>query len=230
MYFQKFPYTFYSLDDGKSAQLIQNILIRNKINDEVKNSFVLYDEYDVKDGETPEILAFKFYGDSNLHWLILQMNEILDPRFDWPLDTRRFNDYLNSKYNDINGIDHYEDSSGDQINGNVTLNASVFNNYDVGDVVYNLSSKGIGFITSAPTSTSRIVTVTEGGFKSSNQISDNILGTNKTTITSTTSITGTPVTFYTTEDRANEAKRRIRVLKPQFVSAVISEFDEKITE
>ena len=226
MYFQTFPYTLYTLDNYKSAQSIQNLLMRVKVSDSVKNNLVMYDEYDVIDGDTPEIVAFKFYNNTNLHWLILQMNEILDPRFDWPMDTLRFQAYLNSKYSDINGIDHYEDSSGDQINGNVTLNASVFNNYNVGDVVYNLSSKGVGFITSAPTSTSRIVTVTGGGFKSSNQISDNILGTNKTTITSTTSITGTPVTFYTTEDRANEAKRRIRILKPQFVSFVVNEFEQ----
>ena len=229
MYFQKFPYTFYTLDDRKTTQVIQNILIRNKINDEVKNSFVLYDEYDVRDGDTPEILAYKFYGDSNLHWLILQMNEILDPRFDWPLDTVKFQDYLNSKYPDIDGIDHYEDSNQNPINGNVILNASVFNNYNVGDVVYNLSSKGIGFITTS-SSASLIVTVTEGGFKAGNEISNKIVGTNQATITSTTSITGTPVTFYVAEDRANEAKRRVRILKPQFVSAIVAEFDRKIVE
>ena len=157
------------------------------------------------------------------------MNEILDPRFDWPLDTRKFQDYLNSKYPDINGIDHYEDSNENQINGNVILNASVFNNFNVGDVVYNLSSKGIGYITSS-SSTSIIVTTTEGGFKAGNLISNNIMGTSQATITSTTSITGTPVTFYIAEDRANEAKRRVRILKPQFVSAIIAEFDRKIAE
>lgn len=229
MYFQKFPYTFYTLDDRKTTQLIQNILIRNKITDDIKNSFVMYDEYDVRDGDTPEILAYKFYGDSNLHWLVLQMNEILDPRFDWPLDTRKFQDYLNSKYPDIDGIDHYEDSNENQINGNVILNASIFNNFNVGDVVYNLSSKGIGYITSS-SSTSIIVTTTEGGFKAGNLISNNIMGTSQATITSTTSITGTPVTFYIAEDRANEAKRRVRILKPQFVSAIIAEFDRKIAE
>ena len=229
MYFQKFPYTFYTLDDRKTTQLIQNILIRNKITDDIKNSFVMYDEYDVRDGDTPEILAYKFYGDSNLHWLVLHMNEILDPRFDWPLDTRKFQDYLNSKYPDINGIDHYEDSNENTINGNVILNASVFNNFNVGDVVYNLSSKGIGYITSS-SSTSIIVTTTEGGFKAGNLISNNIMGTSQATITSTTTITGTPVTFYIAEDRANEAKRRVRILKPQFVSAIIAEFDRKIAE
>ena len=95
--------------------------------------------------------------------------------------------------------------------------------------MYNLSSKGIGYITSS-SSTSIIVTTTEGGFKAGNLISNNIMGTSQATITSTTTITGTPVTFYIAEDRANEAKRRVRILKPQFVSAIIAEFDRKIAE
>lgn len=230
MYFEKFPYTLYSLDDGKSAQVIQNILIRNKIIDSVKNNFSVIDEYDIKDGDTPEILAHRFYGDPNLHWLILQMNEILDPRFDWPLDTPRLRDHLNSKYSDINNIDHYEDENERSINGNVLINAGVFENYNRGDVIYNLSSGGVGYITSSLSNTSIIVTVTDGGFKTGNQISNRITGTSKTTITSTTAITGTPVTYAIAEDRANELKRRIRVLKPQYVSSVVKEFDEKIAE
>lgn len=230
MYFQKFPYTLYSLDDGKSGQIIQNILIRNKILESVKTNFSLYDEYDIKDGDTPEIIAYKFYGDSNLHWLVLHMNEILDPRFDWPLDYAKFTDYLSSKYTDVNNIDHYEDENENQINGNVILEASVFDNYNVGDVVYNHSSAGVGYITSSPTETSKIVTVTEGGFKTGNEISNNITGTNKTTLTSTTTITGTPVTYFIAEDRANELKRRIKILRPEFAAAVVAEFDKKIAE
>ena len=226
MYFQTFPYTFYTLDNYKSAQLIQNILMRVKINDSIKSNLVMFDEYDIIDGDTPEIIAFKFYNNTNLHWLILHMNEILDPRFDFPLDTLKFKSYVSSKYSDINGIDYYEDSNENQINGNVTINASSFNNFNVGDVVYNLSSKGIGFITSSLSASSKIITVTEGGFKTSNEVSNNIMGTNSANLTSTTTITGTAVTFLETEDRANEAKRRIRILKPQFVSFVVKEFEQ----
>ena len=230
MYFQKFPYTLYSLDDGKSGQLIQNILLRNKILDAVKNNYSVYDEYDIKDGDTPEILAYKFYGDSNLHWLILHMNEILDPRFDWPLDSQKLQDHLNSKYSDINNIDHYEDDNENQINGNVIINADLFENFSDGDVVYNLSSKGVGYITSSLSETSKIITVTEGGFKAGNKVSNYISGVSKTTLTSTTPITGTPVTFFIAEDRLNEAKRRIKILRAEFVASVVADFDRNIAE
>ena len=85
MYFQKFPQTFYSLDNRASVQVVTNFLLRSVFPDEIKNNFTAFDEYDVRDGETPENLAFELYGDTNLHWIILHANEILDPRFDWPL-------------------------------------------------------------------------------------------------------------------------------------------------
>ena len=85
MYFEKFPTTFYTLDDQKTVQIVRNIFLRLNINENIKNNLSLYDEYDVLDGETPEIVADKFYKNPQSHWLILHMNDILDPRFDWPL-------------------------------------------------------------------------------------------------------------------------------------------------
>ena len=87
MYFQNFPITYYSLDDTSTAQVVTNIALRIKLSDELKNNLALYDEYDIKDGETPEMVADKFYSNPLLHWLVLHTNDILDARFDWPLDS-----------------------------------------------------------------------------------------------------------------------------------------------
>ena len=54
MYFKSFPYTYYSLDDASTVQVVTNITSRAVLSDEVKNNLSLYDEYDIKDGETPE--------------------------------------------------------------------------------------------------------------------------------------------------------------------------------
>ena len=83
MYFRSFPVTYYTNDDKSTVQILQNLLLRNVVDQEIKDNFSLFDEYDIKDGDTPEILAFNLYGDSNLHRLILHYNENLDPRFDW---------------------------------------------------------------------------------------------------------------------------------------------------
>ncbi len=75
----------------------------------------MYDTYDVKEGETPEMIADKLYDDPELHWVVLMVNDITDRYHDWPMDSGQFQDYLNDKYSDINATHHYEiaQSSGD---------------------------------------------------------------------------------------------------------------------
>lgn len=128
MYFSKFPVTLYSLDDKASVQTVRNILLRNKINDDVKNNFAIYDEYDVLDGETPEIVAHKFYGNAQLHWLVLHMNDILDPRFDWPMNTLNLYNYSVAKYANVNAAHHFINANGDIVNS-TAAGATPVSNY-----------------------------------------------------------------------------------------------------
>jgi len=55
------------------------------------------------------------YGDSELHWIILIVNDITDRYHQWPMNFSQFNEYLNDKYSNPDGIHHYEttQSSGD---------------------------------------------------------------------------------------------------------------------
>jgi len=230
MYFQKFPQTYYSLDDRVSVQTVTNLLLRIVFTQELKDNLSVYDQYDVSDGETPEMVAYKVYGDSTLHWLVMHLNEVYDPRYDWLLETENFNNYVLSKYGDPNGIHHYEDSNQNIVSGNLALSASVFTNYNPGSVVNNLTGFGQGYVTSAPSGSTIIVTATKGGFKSGDVISNSIMGYFKTTVTDTSIISGTAVTNYLYEERLNESKRRINILKPQYVQSVIKEFDSKISQ
>jgi hypothetical protein len=228
VYFQKFPKTFYTLDNIATVQVVTNILQRVVVTQELQNNFSVYDEYDITDSDTPENLAYQLYGDSQFHWIILHFNNILDPRFDWPQTTNNLVRYVESKYTDINGIHHYEDLNQKEINGNVILNALAFNDIDAGDAIINLSQDGIGFITSKPSASSIVVTTTKGGFKTGNQIA---LSTNNlitASITSTSIISGIPVTNYIYEDRENESKRRIKLLKPQFIETIVRDFESKM--
>ena len=106
---------------GKTVQVIPHIT------DEIKNNYSVYDEYDIQDGETPEILSSKIYGNSEYHWLILHMNEIIDPRYDWPLSTFNLIKYCQSKYTNINGTHHYENTTGDWVNSTASGAVSVSN-------------------------------------------------------------------------------------------------------
>lgn len=100
--------------DGKTT-LMKDIFRRVKIKSNAKNNIVDYDYYDVQDGEAPEIIAYKYYGDAQLHWTILVMNDIIDYYHDWPMSTQTFEQYMKEKYTNPDAIHHYEveQSSGD---------------------------------------------------------------------------------------------------------------------
>lgn len=228
MYFEKFPKTFYSLDNITTVQVVTNILQRVIVTEELQNNFSVYDEYDITDSDTPENLAFQLYGDSEFHWIILHFNNIIDPRFDWPQTTNNLVKYVEGKYTSVNGIHHYEDNNQNEINGNVILNATSFNGFFTSNAIINLSQDGIGFITSKPSASSIVVTTTKGGFRSGNQIA---LATNNfitANVTSSTTNTGIAVTNFVYEDRENELRRRIKILKPQFLERVFRDFESKM--
>ena len=231
MYFQNFPYTYYSLDNVKTVQLVTEITNRAVISDEVKTNLSLYDEYDIKDGETPELVADRFYNNPELHWIVLQYNEIIDPRFDWPLSTNDLNNYVAGKYVSVNGVHHYEDSSANYTNGNVLLlSANEFGNLNINDAIVNNTNTGTGYVTVKHSNSNVCVTVTTGGFITGDVIR---LATNSfitSNVTSTVVLSGTPVTNLNYEDTVNESKRRIKILKASYVDAVVRDFKKKLGE
>ena len=231
MYFKSFPYTLYTLDDISTVQVVTDITNRVTLSDEVKTNLGLFDEYDIKDGETPELVADKFYSNPELHWLILHYNEIIDPRFDWPLDTNNLNRQVASKYANVNGIHHYEDANGNYANGNVyLLSSSDFTEFNIDDVITNITNTGTGYITQKNSSSNVRVTVTTGGFISGDRIKNIANTSSSANITSTVVLSGTPVTNYTYEDEVNESKRKIKILKTAYVDALVSDFKKKLGE
>lgn len=126
MFFEKFPLLLYTLDNGKTIQTTTDILRRAVLSEELKNNSAYFDQYDIKDGETPEIVADYWYGDSELHWIILLANDIVDPRFDWPLHYNNLVEFVKGKYgeNDVNSLHHYENLNGYVINGYRSMSAS----------------------------------------------------------------------------------------------------------
>lgn len=104
MYFKSFPLTMYSLDDLKTVQAIPDITRRVGFVQEYISNNSQYDLYDIKDGETPEIVSDIFYGSPLYHWIILHANDIVDPRFEWPLSQENLKSYAIQKYGGPNEI------------------------------------------------------------------------------------------------------------------------------
>tara|TARA_B100001093_G_scaffold505510_1_gene562970 strand:+ start:1201 stop:1731 length:531 start_codon:yes stop_codon:yes gene_type:complete len=115
MYFGNFRKIGYSLDK-KYFKSVTDLMSRVKIRDGILDNITLYDKYDVKSGETPENIAFKHFGNPDLHWVILLTNNIQDRYYDWPMSESDFELFIKDKYSNPDGIHHYEitQSSGKQ--------------------------------------------------------------------------------------------------------------------
>ena len=108
MYFNKFPDIIYDPDRDGQFQICKNILRRVAVREKVRTNTLLYDTYDVKEGESPESLADRLYGNTELHWVVLMVNNITDRYHDWPLSKPKFLDMIDEKYDNVDAIHHYE--------------------------------------------------------------------------------------------------------------------------
>ena len=115
MYFQNFPLIPYDSVGNGQYKLVTNLLKRVALRAKVKTNTALFDTYDVQEGQTPEMIADKLYGDPNLHWIVMYVNNITDRYHQWPLTTPQFLAFLNDKYSNPDGLHHYEitQTSGD---------------------------------------------------------------------------------------------------------------------
>jgi len=115
MYFANFPLIVYdSVGDG-NFKIVTNLLKRVAMRTKVRTNTLLFDTYDVKEGETPEMIADKLYDDPELHWVVLFVNNITDRYHQWPMNFGQFNTFIADKYSNIDAVHHYEVSqtSGD---------------------------------------------------------------------------------------------------------------------
>ena len=110
MYFSKFPLMVYDIKGNSNYTLLPDILRRVKLRAGLASSRFVFDKYNVKEGEKPEDVAFKYYGDPEYHWVIMMVNNITDRYYGWPLNFAQFAEFLTDKYGAGNedAVHHYE--------------------------------------------------------------------------------------------------------------------------
>ena len=100
-YFRPFPTVRYSQKKNNNFELLTNITLRYKIKELVKRRKSIYYDYVVKDSDRPDIIAYKYYDDETLDWVLFLINDIIDPYYDWPLTQEGFNAYMKSLYGSV---------------------------------------------------------------------------------------------------------------------------------
>lgn len=116
-YFSNFPKILYDID-GTSGRdpnysTAVNMLIRQKFRDAIKDDITIYYPYVIpEEVKRPDILSYQIYGDVKFTWTIFLANQIFDPYWQWPMDTRTFENYLIGKYGSVEEsklkVEYYE--------------------------------------------------------------------------------------------------------------------------
>jgi len=115
-YFEQFPKIAYDITGKNDFKLTPDIFRRVKARSKILNNVVLLDDYDVQEGDKPEDVAFKAYGDAKYFFVVCLVNNIVNRFYDWPLDEYNFQQFVADKYENPNAAHHYEktQSSGKQ--------------------------------------------------------------------------------------------------------------------
>ena len=114
-YFRQLPNLSYpSLANDRSSvydyQVVKNFFKRGVLRDDIFNEVTAFTKYSVVGDERADQIAYDFYGDSGLDWVILTTNNIIHVRDEWPMSQQDFLTYLNEKYTSeqLSNIHHYE--------------------------------------------------------------------------------------------------------------------------
>ena len=200
-YFDNLPKIVYRSPQGTST-LYTNLMARASIVPSVLKDPMVYYKYDLQEDDTPEIVAYKYYGDSYRYWIVLFANQIMDPQWEWPLSYNAFNAYINDKYG-------YNESLGTW---------SVFDPYST---TYQWQKIITQYDATSQTTTVNTVVIDELTYNNLNN------STNSYTLptgTVTISVTKKILSYYDWELEKNESKRNINILNELYVDELEKQF------
>ena len=194
LYFDTFPLVVAS-DYKNNAILLTNLMARVEIIPSLLRNPLLFYSYDLKESDRPDILAHKYYDDSNKYWMVLYANEIMDPLYDWPLTSQQFDAYLKNKYSAAAGGDAFV----------LTYTTSTVQEYRKTITTYDS--------TSLETTTKTVVV----DLTTYNSITTgSITQTFSSGASVTRTISKTPVSIYDYEIELNEAKQNIKLINSSY--------------
>lgn len=192
-FYGSFPKIKYDINKSQYPKYeeVTDIFFRLGVLQDALNNISAYTVYDIEDGDTPELLAEKFYGDAGAGWIILLANNIVDGQFDWPLDYKSFEQFIIEKYGSVPTAQitehHYEKVVTRRNTRTGIINETRF------------------IVTDTVTPTSPEIY----------QIGDDTIEV---------TIKGESVSCYDHENRLNEDRRSIKVIKAEYYINIMDEF------
>ena len=205
-YFRELPNISYpsllsSQNKVESRITVKNLFKRSRLRTDLDQAITAFNYYDVKEGIRPDMIAQELYDNSELDWVVLTSNNITNIRNEWPLSHNDLQEYMLEKYGseaNIAKVHHHE-----------TIEIiDQYNRLVMPESLEVDSDFSFNFVGSVVSSSGSLIKLDLGGISLAK-------------INPVRAITN-----YQYEAKINDEKRRIRVLKSEYLSAFISEHRE----
>ena len=207
-YFDTLP-SIITTDYNNNLILLKNLLARAVLLPQIQNNPLVLYTYAVQDGDTPETVAYKYYGSVDRYWIVLHGNQSLDPQWDWPLTSQQFQKYIIKKYKQ-------DTANSLSISVNSTNDSQVLS-YTLGTVHHYEKT-----ITTRDNVTQtqgvKTITIDETTYKSTTTSDRTVTFSDGST--SIQSTTKDVVSIYNHENNLNEAKRNIKLINSSFAGSL----------
>jgi hypothetical protein len=259
MYFKDFPKFIYDFNYGTTdnkTSVVTDITRNVRFRKDIFSSVTYYDEYDIVDGETPEIIAEKIYGNAEYHWIIMLANDRFDYLTDFPISTSSLPRHIAQKYNPVlyaKAGEWYFSGTGSERK----LSFRVFNFNDAFNpetLQTSVSFTVTGQTTTGPFSVSKVWGTSDSGIDYATQhfFVKTLVGATGDLVGDLTITTSgrenNPIYWLNAdgykvssdhpgavsvsgaqeEERLNDVKRRIKIISPQLVNTILKNFKDSL--
>ena len=202
-FFEKLPDLLYASKITKSGfgdyTRIKNLFRMYKLSDNAKRHAVQFYKYNIPEGSTPEMVALDIYNSPNFHWVILMINEVVDVYEGWPKDRDVLEKFTEEKYS----LDNIDESSQQPFLDGHHHYETLERKDSYGNIIMRAGLQVDDYWTQEVTISS----------------SPTVLQT-LTVDTDCVSVTN-----FHHEERLNDAKREIELLKPAYLQQFVKDFE-----
>jgi hypothetical protein len=248
-YFKYFPTTQFDMDGNNQYRTVVDQWRVAKIRDVVQKNASYYRWYDIQDGERPDHVSYKLYGSVDYHWTFFVVNENLKNLYkDWPQDQAYLEEKIKDKY-DEDVLTFSQVSFSITFPGGVRIQTEVANALTPGETIQGLISGATATYVSKDTNLGwMVVTDITGEFIAGEAIygltSGDFFGITGQTkkynaahhyekdgeVVFRLTPLASKVTFWEWEVDENENKKQIKVIRPEHVGRLASQFRKAINE
>jgi hypothetical protein len=194
----------------------KNLFKRLKIRDDIFQNLTFFEKYTIIGDERPDNVSFKLYNDETLDWIILLCNNIINVQSEWPMSQKSFDNYLTEKYRYILGIN----KDFDLVNASTVKGINLNNIEDaIYSVVHHYETKEIKTVSGN--------TLIPAGIIVDKNYQLSYFDSDLNDVVEKTTDLVTPISNYEYEERIENEKREIYILKNRYLGVIIRNFEEQ---